>query len=148
PNGLNLQKFEPLSQQECRARLGWDKDKKYVLFFDGGGAIVKDTPLAGQVMQIVSAQIPQVVFFIAKGIVHDELVYYYNAADALLITSFHEGSNNTLKEARACDLPVVSVDVGDARERLEGVKHSHVVNSRDPQTIAVALIDVLSKDGV
>lgn len=144
PNGLDLSKFTPLLQDECRNRLRWDKRKKYILFFDGGGAIVKDKPLAEKVFGLVQEQIPNTVLFIARGIVHDELVYYYNAADALLITSFHEGSNNSLKEARACNLPVVSVDVGDAKERLEQVQNSYVVDSRDPSLIAQSLIKVLS----
>ena len=44
-----------------------------------------------------------------------------NAADCLLVTSDAEGSPTVVQEALATNLPVVSVDVGDIAERLEGV---------------------------
>ncbi|MEI8279396.1 MAG: glycosyltransferase [Bacteroidota bacterium] len=121
-------------------------NKKYIIFFDGGGAVVKDTPLARQAFDIVNVKMPHAELMILKGIVHDELPYYYNAADAMLITSFHEGSNNSLKEARACNLPIVSVNVGDVSERLQNVSNTYVVDNRNAVDIADKLILVLQSN--
>jgi glycosyltransferase involved in cell wall biosynthesis len=49
-----------------------------------------------------------------------------NASDCLLLTSVWEGSPTVVQEALACDLPIVSVEVGDVAERLEGVRDSTV----------------------
>jgi glycosyltransferase involved in cell wall biosynthesis len=68
---------------------------------------------------------------------------YMNAADALLLTSNREGSPNAVKEALACNLPVVSTDVGDVRERLSGVSPSAVCTTDDGLTDA--LVDVLAQ---
>jgi teichuronic acid biosynthesis glycosyltransferase TuaC len=70
-------------------------------------------------------------------------LHYMNAADCLLLTSDYEGSPTVIKEALACGLPIVSVDVGDVRDRLKGVSPSRIVG-RDPVEIAAALESVLS----
>ena len=38
-----------------------------------------------------------------------------NACDVALLTSIHEGSPQFIKEALACNRPIVSTDVGDVR---------------------------------
>jgi len=67
---------------------------------------------------------------------------YFNAADCLILTSDFEGSPTVVKEAMACNLPIVSVDVGDVSKRLTGVFPSCVV-SRDPVSLGSALIKIL-----
>ncbi|HVH10517.1 MAG TPA: glycosyltransferase family 4 protein, partial [Gemmatimonadales bacterium] len=58
-----------------------------------------------------------------------------------------EGSPNAVKEALACDLPVVSVPVGDVAERLQGVAGCEVCPDDRPETIAAALGRVLARGG-
>jgi len=69
--------------------------------------------------------------------------YYMNACDALVFTSVQEGSPNAVKEALACNLPVVSVAVGDVPLRLRGVSECEVCADDRPATIAAALERVL-----
>ena len=65
--------------------------------------------------------------------------------DALLFVSMYEGSPNVVKEALACNLPVVSVVVGDVAERLRGVTGCVVCDTSDPDQLASALADVLRR---
>ncbi|MCI1047006.1 glycosyltransferase [Caballeronia zhejiangensis] len=67
-------------------------------------------------------------------------------ADAMLMTSKREGSPQAVKEALACALPVVSTDVGDVAELLDGVNRCRVVSARDAHRLAKALLDVLDGD--
>ena len=67
------------------------------------------------------------------------------ACDALLLTSMQEGSPTVVKEALASDLPVVSVDVGDVRERIGEVAGCEVCADDSAETIAGALERVLAR---
>jgi glycosyltransferase involved in cell wall biosynthesis len=73
----------------------------------------------------------------------DAIPLYLNSADCLLITSDSEGSPYIVKEALSCDLPIVSVDVGDVSERIEGVTPSRIVR-RDTEALAAAIVEMMS----
>ena len=64
----------------------------------------------------------------------------------MLLTSQHEGSPNVIKEALACDLPVVSVDVGDVSERVKGIEGCYLTLP-DPDDLAAKLSLVYSGKG-
>lgn len=142
PNGINTSSFFPMNQTKCREFLKWDLTTKIVIFFDGGGAAVKNPDLAQKIIKHVKKYDTDLELKIINSVVHDELPYYYNAADAMLLTSFHEGSNNSLKEAMACNLPIVSVDCGDAKERLRDVQNSYVSKSYDAMELSDALLNI------
>ena len=67
-----------------------------------------------------------------------------NAADAVLLTSLHEGSPNAVKEAMACDVPVVAVDVGDVRERIGDADGCYVA-AATPEALADKLLLVVGR---
>jgi glycosyltransferase involved in cell wall biosynthesis len=142
PEGIDLQKFSPLDKQTCRAKLGWAPQERVVLFFDNGNR-VKNAPLAREVVRLASERIRDLRLQTVSGIAHHLLPLYYNAADCLLITSLHEGSNNSLKEAMACNCPVVSTNVGDAAERLAVVNPSGIAEINEPEKLALLLADIL-----
>jgi glycosyltransferase involved in cell wall biosynthesis len=63
---------------------------------------------------------------------------WINAADAVLLTSLYEGSPNVVKEALACNVPLVAVDVGDVRERIAGVD-GYFIAAGEPDALAAKL---------
>jgi len=68
----------------------------------------------------------------------EQMPAFYSASDVLLLTSDWEGSPNVVKEALACDLPVVSVPVGDVEERIRGLPACSIC-PRDASALAVAV---------
>ena len=132
PHGIDLDNFKPIPQQEAKAELGWDDNKKHVLFPYPKFKDVKRYPLAKEVVDRVDSQMDvQVKLQVVDGVPHSQIPLYMNAADLLLLTSSREGSPNTVKEAMSCNLPIVSTDVGDVRERLQEVSPSRVCDSED-----------------
>jgi glycosyltransferase involved in cell wall biosynthesis len=61
------------------------------------------------------------------------------------MTSIQEGSPTVIKEALACNLPVVSLAVGDVPQRLQGIAGCEVCADDRPETIASSLERVLLK---
>lgn len=141
PHGVNLDRFAPQPQDEARAQLGWD-DRRHVLFPYPPTREVKDFPRAQRIVDTVGEQLDDdVELHSTTGVPHDQMSVRMNAADAMLLTSTHEGSPNATKEALACNLPIVSVDVGDVDEQVAGVSHSHVCQT--DRDLVASLTDVL-----
>ena len=113
-------------------------DKKRVLFAGAFDNAVKDVALAFEAMCGIDAELIELKDF-TRSEVNDLLC----SVSCLLMTSKSEGSPQIVKEALACGCPIVSVDVGDVRERTEGVNGCFVV-SRDPKAITAALKQALA----
>ncbi|PGF17323.1 glycosyl transferase [Natrinema sp. CBA1119] len=144
PDGVDLETFRPEPRDRARARVGWDDDVDAyeVLFPYSPARGVKNYSRAERVVTVADNLLERPVRLrTVSGVDHDAVPDYMNAADALLLTSHSEGSPNSVKEALACNLPVVAVDVGDVRERLAGVEPSRVAAS--DEELVRGLIDVL-----
>jgi teichuronic acid biosynthesis glycosyltransferase TuaC len=145
PTGVDLGTFVPMEREEARRQLGYGADERIVLFNAGRNPAVKDPGLAEDAVGIAESLIGRIRFVVLDGSADPQDVpLYMNAADCLLVTSRTEGSPTVVQEAMACNLPVVSVDVGDVRERLEGVAHC-AVTDRDAAALGAALIKVLTE---
>jgi glycosyltransferase involved in cell wall biosynthesis len=143
PHGIDTDRFAPTEQAEAQAELGWDGDRHQVLFPYGTDRPVKDYPRAEWIADAAADRLDAPLELqTVTGVDHDRMPVYMNAADALLLTSTREGSPNSVKEALACNLPVVATDVGDVALRLRDVDPS-VVARRDEDLID-GLVDVLS----
>lgn len=145
PEGIDANVFTPMPMQDAKRQLGWDEAKQYILFFDNGNR-VKNAPFAAQVVHEVQQQFPSVEMLRVQQVPHQQLPLYYNAAHVLLLPSLHEGSNNSLKEALACNCPVVASAVGDAEERLAGVSHSVAIKGFGVQDYVAAIAAILHAD--
>ena len=146
PNGVDTKIFKPMPMSHAKNHIGFDHEKKYILFFYSEGQEVKNPKMAREVFKILKNNNSDTVLFIASGLNYDELVYYYNASHVMIHTSFHEGSNNSIKEAISCNLPIVSVNVGDVAERLNNVANCFVLDSYDPNEFVSKVEELLYLD--
>jgi teichuronic acid biosynthesis glycosyltransferase TuaC len=139
PNGIDLQRFRPLDQVDCRNKLRWDPNKFHVLFPTNGGDPCKRLYLAQAAIDEANRSGLNAELHQLRGVPHEGVPIWLNASDVVLLTSLHEGSPNIIKEALACDRPVVSVDVGDVRERISGIEGCHIA-APDPDDLGVKLV--------
>ena len=139
PCGINLADYPLVDRPEARKTLRMDPAKKYVLFSGAFDNSVKNAPLAKAAMTLV----PGAELMELRGYSRPQVAMLMQAADALLLTSFMEGSPQVIKEAMACGCPVVSVDVGDVRDRVHGLAGCFVMD-RTAESLAKGLQEALA----
>jgi teichuronic acid biosynthesis glycosyltransferase TuaC len=142
PCGVDLGVFKPYDRDKARARLQWPKDRRIVLFpFDPARREKRYDLARASIERLVQEGVDaelMTVFNVANG----EMPWCYSAADAMLLCSDREGSPTSVKEALACNLPVVATKVGDVGELLNGVAGTRICPP-DAGTIARNLREVL-----
>ena len=140
PCGINLADFPVVEKSEARRKMGLAKDVKYVLFAGALDNHIKNASLA----QAAVSQLPGVQLLELKGYSRSQVALLMQAVDAMIMTSITEGSPQVVKEAMACGCPIVSVDVGDVKERVTGVEGCFVSNTYKPEELASFLDKALS----
>jgi glycosyltransferase involved in cell wall biosynthesis len=116
PHEIDLELFRRTDREQARKLLGLDLRKKYLLFAANPDIPVKRFPLAKDVADHMSKQDPTIELLVVYKEAQERLPLFMSACDALVFTSYQEGSPNVVKQAMACNLPIVSTDVGDVRE--------------------------------
>lgn len=134
PNGVNLDMFCPQNHLDARVCVGFETDKRYVIWCSNPDRLEKNYALAQTAVEILKKEQDYVELLPIYNKTPQEVVRYMNAADCLLLTSVQEGSPNVIKEAMACNCPIVSTDVGDVRERLTGLDGCYILPEKDMQS--------------
>jgi glycosyltransferase involved in cell wall biosynthesis len=144
PSGLDLSLFRPIPRDEARQRLGLPLDRRLLLFAGDPALARKRFALARAAVDVLNRSLAAELI-VAWGVPHGDVPVFMSACDALVFTSMQEGSPNVVKEALACNLPVVSVAVGDVPARLGGIAGCELCPDDRPETIAAALERVLRR---
>jgi len=131
PCGVDINLFSPVDKVLARKDMGLDNAFTYILFAGAFQNKVKNAALA----QASVAGIPKVTLLELKDYSREQVALLMNAVDVALMTSFTEGSPQFVKEAMACNCPVVSVPVGDVPEVLTGVEGCYI-STYEPADVA------------
>jgi glycosyltransferase involved in cell wall biosynthesis len=141
PNGVDLNLFRPMDPGEARRSLGLDPSKKFVLFPHNCAEERKRYDLVESAVAYARNQVPGLEILSVYRVPQEQIPVYMNAADVLVLASMMEGSPNAVKEALACNLPVVTVDVGDTVELIAQTEGNQLV-AREVGAMARAIIEV------
>ena len=133
PCGINFKVMRTIPKDEARKELGLPLNKKLVLWAGEHWRPEKRYHLVEGAVELLKQRDPDVELVLVSGQPHHVIPLYMNACDALALTSTHEGSPMVIKEAMACNLPIVSTDVGDVSQVIEGVEGCYLceANSED-----------------
>ena len=155
PNGVNLDVFQLMDHAEARKKVGFEANCKYIIWCSNPERVEKNWPLAEEAVRLLESKISDASRTEPKGFsvelvavynkTPEEVCTYMNAADCLLLTSDSEGSPNVIKEAMACNCPIVTTDVGDVRERLANLDGCYVVQSQEPRVKSQEVAEALEK---
>ena len=143
PCGVDLDLFKPIPQGEARHKLGLPLEQRIVLYAGRKGP-EKRLDLIEEAIRILGADDPRVRLLKVIGEPHESMPLYFSAADVLILASEYEGSPVVVKEALACNLPVVSADVGDVAMLIGAVDGCHLCE-RTPQDMARKMRLVLDR---
>ena len=139
PCGVNFDVFYPLEKGMAKTELGMDPSEKYLLFSSSFENHVKNFSLASKAL----STIPGIAIREIANRTRREVNLLLNGAELLLMTSFSEGSPQIIKEAMACNCPIVSTDVGDVRHVLGNTPGCYIA-SFDPKDVARGIEMALS----
>jgi glycosyltransferase involved in cell wall biosynthesis len=165
-NGVDLELFKPVPQQEARQQLGvtWPrlvasvgnlvtgKGHDRVLhtvagIASAGVVIVGRGPEAPRLRTLAKElRMDDRVLWLDE-MSQDRLRVVYSAADVLALFSMREGWPNVVLEALACGTPVAAFDVGGVEEMLTDTRAGVVIRDRSDESLRQALVSTLAIDG-
>jgi glycosyltransferase involved in cell wall biosynthesis len=148
PNGVNLEFFKPESIESSCEKLNI-QPHKYILFVSGGDKYRKQKryDIFKAVLEILNTKYNAGVKELCLVDAPRNLVpHYFNASVLHLLPSDFEGSPNSVKEALACNKPVVTTDVGNVASMIRDISGCYVSPSNDPQVLAELVIKSLERE--
>lgn len=125
PSGINTRLFKKIDIADCKKQLNLNESTNY-LFFNANNPIVKRLDIANEVVELLK-DLNVELLSLNGNVTPNDIPIYLNACAATILCSDSEGSPMVIKEAMACGLPIVSVDVGDVKSRIENVQNCFVV---------------------
>ena len=171
PCGVNLERFRVMGKAPARRRLGLDSDK-IILFvgridpLKGADNLIKALPHLSHIpklrLMIIGGgdhsqreldqlqklahnlEVQNLVDF--RGLIkHEDLPYFYNAADACVVPSYYESFGLVALESLACGTPVVATDVGNHKNLIREGDTGYVTKDNGPRRLAHKVALLLSR---
>lgn len=116
PCGVNMEECVVTPYTEARKQLGWSNQKKYILFGGAFDNLRKNYPLLKQAIELTGRKDIEVIEM--RGLNRQECTLRMCACDCFALPTHSEGSPQALKEAMACNCPIVATDTADIAHLL------------------------------
>ena len=142
PCGVNMEDCHIIDQAAARQQLGFEDGVKYILFGGGFDNLRKNYAILREAVERIEQPpwVPveggercgNIVCLEMKGLNRAECVLRMNACDLFALPSHSEGSPQALKEAMACNCPIVATDMADVRHLLGDLPGHYILRNPRP----------------
>ena len=129
PCGVSLDDCFLMDKAEARKQLGWSDDKKYIMFGGAFDNLRKNYPLLKEAVSGLD-HFDHIEIVEMKGLSRAECVLRMNACDVFALPTKNEGSPQALKEAMACNCPIVATDVADIKNLLGDLPGHYILPNK------------------
>lgn len=144
PCGVTLEDLPVLDYKSTREKLGLKYDTKYILFGGAFSNLRKNYPLLKSAIDLIKDIKIKVIEM--KGLSRMQTTELMCACDVFALPSKSEGSPQALKEAMACNCPIVATDIADIKHLL-GDLDGHYICSFEPKDVADKIKKALLVNG-
>lgn len=148
PNGVDSDFFRIKNRDDSKKILGLDIETNYILFVSSKNKYreQKRYDIFNETLSIIKNRLPEkkISEYSMVGQPRELVPIIFSACDIHLLTSDYEGSPNSIKESLCCGTSVVSRNVGNVKDMLEGVVGSEVIDSNSPDALALATLNLLN----
>lgn len=144
PNGIDPTYFYPVEKETAMEKTGWKQSKKYVVGFVGNLIYVKRADKFPKIFSEIQKIVGDVEFILvgdgdlrvgiqkecselgimvtfAGRVPHEDVAFWMNLFDVMILPSRNEGWPCVVLEAYACGVPVVGSNNGGIAEAIGGM---------------------------
>lgn len=129
PCGVSLEDCFLMDKAEARKQLGWSDDNKYIMFGGVFSNLRKNYPLLKEAVSGLD-HFDNIEIVEMKGLSRRDCVLRMNACDLFALPTKNEGSPQALKEAMACNCPIVATDVADIKYLLGDLPGHYILPNK------------------
>jgi teichuronic acid biosynthesis glycosyltransferase TuaC len=144
PTGVDTEQFKPMDKKIARKHLGLS-DTDVILFFPADrNRPEKNFSFAESLILELKKMLKKEVILLSGPQPADKMMWLYNAADIILFPSLYECSPVVIKEAMACNKPIVASNVGDIKKVIGTTAGCFVIDALDAQEYLIKIVEALN----
>jgi teichuronic acid biosynthesis glycosyltransferase TuaC len=129
PCGVDFKIFNIKNSEKLKEKWGFISNKKKILFSSNFDTEVKNFGLLKNALELINDDNIEIIEL--SGYSREEVAELMNIVDVCVMTSFTEGSPQFIKEAMACNCPIVSTDVGDVKEVIGNTFGCYITSNKE-----------------
>ena len=140
PCGVDSKNIKITEKLTAANEMGLPTDKKYILFGGAFSDLRKNYPLLKESIALLNRNDINVIEM--RGLNRAQITKLMCGCDVFALPTKREGSPQALKEAMACNCPIIATDVADIKYIMGEIDGTYIT-SFDPKDVADKITQAL-----